>query len=244
MELKLDRFNGVLIDPDSIPDEKEVFLAELAEVLDFVHKADKKIIWLTLPIFKSHLISIATESGFVFHNCLENELTLIRKPACSGFVPFAPTHTIGAGAFILNDKDEILAVKEKGNNYFKLPGGHTELGESIEKAVVREVFEETGIESTFESIIAIATKHPYQFGKSNVYFVCRMKALNENICIHDSCEIEEALWILRKDFIADERNSIFNRQMVELLSEKKGLSLVNLDGNFGPFKKQEIFFAS
>jgi nucleoside triphosphatase len=31
-------------------------------------------------------------------------------------------------------------------NAWVLPGGHIELGESMEKSVIREVFEETGIQ--------------------------------------------------------------------------------------------------
>lgn len=51
--------------------------------------------------------------------------------------------------------------------------------------------EETGIEATFGSIVGFTTKHPFQFGKSNLYFVCRLTPLSERICIQDTDEIVE-----------------------------------------------------
>lgn len=41
-------------------------------------------------------------------------------------------------------KDEILLVKEKWGKY-DLPGGHVRINENLEKAVKREVLEETGL---------------------------------------------------------------------------------------------------
>ncbi len=57
-------------------------------------------------------------------------------------------------AIILNDKDEIITIKRTKYNekneiikeYYTLPGGHLEEGESFEVATVREVKEELGID--------------------------------------------------------------------------------------------------
>ncbi|MFO7677709.1 MAG: NUDIX hydrolase [Thermoplasmatota archaeon] len=64
---------------------------------------------------------------------------------------------ITVDGIILKD-NKILLVKRK-NNPFKdkwaLPGGFVEYGETTEKAVVREIFEETGLKTTVQNLIGV-----------------------------------------------------------------------------------------
>lgn len=243
MEFTLDKFNGIIIDPASVPHDVNSFNAELHQITEFSKQNNKGIIWISLPISLSHLIPVATELGFVFHNCLEDEITLIHKSEIVEFVPFIPTHTLGAGALITNEHNQVLMIKEHGMTGYKLPGGHIELGEGIEESVVRETFEETGIKATFVSVVGMATRHPYQFGKSNLYFVCHLVAQTQEIEIQDTDEIAEAKWVDIQEFISDMSNFPFNRHMVESLVGKQGLELTQLEGNQGPTYKPEIFFS-
>jgi len=51
------------------------------------------------------------------------------------------------GVFIFNQADELLLVKShKWPGRYVVPGGHVELGETIEEAAVREAKEETGLD--------------------------------------------------------------------------------------------------
>ena len=51
------------------------------------------------------------------------------------------------GAFIFNSKGELLLLQShKWPGRYVVPGGHVELGERLEEAVVRETMEETGLE--------------------------------------------------------------------------------------------------
>jgi nucleoside triphosphatase len=51
------------------------------------------------------------------------------------------------GAFIFSPQGELLLVQShKWHDKWVVPGGHVELGETLEQALVREALEETGLE--------------------------------------------------------------------------------------------------
>lgn len=52
-------------------------------------------------------------------------------------------------AFIQNDKGEVLVVKETGRDWWDLPGGGMDHGETVESALARELQEEVGYEGDF-----------------------------------------------------------------------------------------------
>jgi ADP-ribose pyrophosphatase YjhB (NUDIX family) len=60
-----------------------------------------------------------------------------------------------ASAIVLDDAGRILLHKRTDNEYWSIPGGSMEPGESIGEAVVREVREETGVEATVEKILGV-----------------------------------------------------------------------------------------
>lgn len=50
------------------------------------------------------------------------------------------------GALVFNKEGKLLLIKShKWRNKYTMPGGHVELGESLEKALKREIKEETGL---------------------------------------------------------------------------------------------------
>ena len=61
------------------------------------------------------------------------------------------------GALIINNKKEILLVKSHKwlNNKYSVPGGHVEIGESFEEAIIREVKEETGLDIKITRLIGL-----------------------------------------------------------------------------------------
>lgn len=56
-----------------------------------------------------------------------------------------PIILCGAGVVVINPKGEILLQHRMDNNLWGFPGGALELGETVEQAAAREVFEETGV---------------------------------------------------------------------------------------------------
>lgn len=65
---------------------------------------------------------------------------------------------VGVGAVVFDDQNRILLIKRgKPPHYgsWMVPGGTLEWGETLERAVVREVREETGIEIEIESFVEL-----------------------------------------------------------------------------------------
>jgi len=62
---------------------------------------------------------------------------------------------------IKDEKGRILVCKKKGRNYYFLPGGHVEYGESTKNALVRELKEELGIDIKEVSFLG-GTEHMFK----------------------------------------------------------------------------------
>ncbi len=60
-----------------------------------------------------------------------------------------------ASAIVADDEGRILLIKRTDNEYWSIPGGGMEPGESIAETVVREVREETGIEARVEKLLGV-----------------------------------------------------------------------------------------
>ena len=70
------------------------------------------------------------------------------------------------GTLIFNPEGEVLLVKSpKWHTEYNIPGGHIELGETIEQTVKREVKEELRVEITIGNLIGY---FPDQYGPSGV----------------------------------------------------------------------------
>jgi len=65
------------------------------------------------------------------------------------------TPKIAVNALVFNGGGEILLVKRADNGFWCVPGGHVDLGETLEKACVRELFEETGLRGEVVRLVGV-----------------------------------------------------------------------------------------
>ncbi len=239
IRLTFDRYGGVTIDNSTIPEILDEFERKLSKVI--LAQNGKKLLWITLPIEKSDCVPILTKHNFVFHDCNESSITLLKRLAVDPTIPTPTNHTIGVGAFVM-DENEILVVKDSIYKRFKLPGGYIDNKENISQALTREVFEETGIKIKPESIITLGHFSPGQFGESNIYIVCKAKPLSKEINITDEHEILEAKWISIDDYLNCEEVHSYNKKIVKTALHNEGIKLEISDLFFDGKKQYEFFF--
>lgn len=143
------------------------------------------------PSFDIH---VNRKYGFTFHHA-ENDTAVLQLwlANCESKIPIYATHSCGVGGIAFSG-DKVLIVREHPPNdkVWKYPGGYTNLGENFGDAAIREVFEETNIKSRYIRLLAMRHSHAQQFGRSNLYVLCLLEALNTDIKV-DS-EIAEAKW--------------------------------------------------
>jgi ADP-ribose pyrophosphatase YjhB (NUDIX family) len=211
-------FQEIAVGPEGLPRNSELFRSALGPSLEGWGAEGYKLVWLEVPLTHDALIPVAADAGFTFHHSGEGYLMMVRRLEEGASIPLAATHFIGAGGVVINDRQELLVVSERhrpGNRpNYKPPGGALELGEQLVEAVVREVLEETGIQTRFESLVCFRHGHGFRYGKSLIYFVCCLWPLSHEIVLQ-SGEIEECLWMPVEDYMGSDLVSVSNKRIVQ-----------------------------
>ncbi len=78
---------------------------------------------------------------------------------------------IAVYALIFNPEHEILLALRRDINWWNLPGGGLELGETVEEGICREVREETGLEVEVDHLVGVYSKPQKQ--EIVLTFLCR-----------------------------------------------------------------------
>ncbi|KAH7300357.1 hypothetical protein KP509_24G058300 [Ceratopteris richardii] len=160
LKAKDDSYDGVIIDPHSLPLDAGEFLARLRSSLLHWKAQGKRGVWLQLSSCLAEYVPIAVKEGFQYHHAEPSYIMLtywIPESPCT--LPPNASHQVGIGAFVLNDKRQVLAVQEKngplrGSGIWKMPTGLINQGEDLCHGAVREVKEETGVETEFLQVVS------------------------------------------------------------------------------------------
>ncbi|MGL1890400.1 MAG: NUDIX domain-containing protein [Spirochaetaceae bacterium] len=242
LKYEINEFGGAVIDSEILETDAKTFKLNLEETIQELSNDTARLIWLFLPTSKANLISAAVDSGFLFHHADENGLLLTLKLVKDAFVPGYATHYIGAGGVVIDDQNRILVIHERFHKIktYKLPGGALDPGEHISDAVVREVFEETGITTEFISVNSFRHWHGYRYGKSDIYFTCMLKPLSSEIII-DPSEISKAIWMPVDELLSDANTHIFVKKIVENALQTDGLKIEHIPNYKSPLTHELMF---
>ncbi|XP_027085878.1 nudix hydrolase 2-like isoform X1 [Coffea arabica] len=227
---KDDDHDGVIVQLTDQPLDPSLFTSLLHASLSHWKLQGKKGVWIKLPIELANLVEPAVKAGFYFHHAEPKYLMLVHwLPSTTNTIPANASHRVGIGAFVMNEKNEVLVVQEKsgrfrGTGIWKFPTGVVDEGEDISAAAVREVKEETGVDAKFVEILAFRQSHKSFFDKSDLFFVCMLRPLSFEIQLQET-EIEAAQWMPFQEYAAQpfvQKHQLFKDISDVCLAKKDG----------------------
>lgn len=244
LRAKEDCYDGVIVDPCSLPTNTEDFVDRLKSSLLHWKIQRKRGVWLQLPSHLADFVPLAVKEGFQFHHAEPSYVMMTYWiPDSPSTLPPNASHQVGIGAFVMNDNKEVLAVQEKngplcGSGVWKVPTGLINQGEDLCCGAVREVKEETGVETEFVQVVSFRHGHHVSFSKSDLYFTCALRPLSCEIVLQDG-EIEAAKWMPLEEFRSQAFFSENNarRQMLELC-------VASFNGTYIGFKANKLHSSS
>lgn len=110
--------------------------------------------------------------------------------AC-GFVHWGDS-TLGVGGILWHQEKALLVkrAQKPGQGMWTIPGGYVEQGEKIEEAIVREIREETHLETEAQLLIAVRDRPGEDGRPHDLYVIFLMQYLSGNP-LPDAAEVEE-----------------------------------------------------
>lgn len=125
-----------------------------------------------------------------------------------------PEPTVGA-LIVRGDGKIFFAKSRKWLGNYTVPGGHIELGESVEEAIKREVKEETGLQVKPVALLSVQeVVYSKEFSSEKHFifldFLCRMQSGKVKL---DRRELNDYVWIGPKEALKLNLNS-FTRNLV------------------------------
>jgi len=223
-----DAYGGLVVDQARLPRDAEAFANALRRSMRAWRASGKRGVWLSLPTNRVRLVAPAVEQGFAFHHAEETHVMLaawLPKDQPNTLPPNA-SHQVGVGGVVTNGRGELLVVQEKhgplrGKGIWKIPTGLAEPGEEVADAAVREVQEETGIRTAFHKLVAFRQSHGLAFGKSDLFFICALEAIEGQDIVVQEKEIERARWMPVDEYVQQEffRRGALHRKMNQVIED-------------------------
>lgn len=126
---------------------------------------------------------------------------------------------VTTGAFVVNDRNQILLVKRASNliggNKYTIPGGFLDHDETTEQGTLRELKEETGYEGKIKILFQIID-NPYRpkEDRQNVEFRYIVEIAGGKPTLNE--EVSEIIWLDEKNLPSEEEFAFDHRKSILL----------------------------
>jgi 8-oxo-dGTP diphosphatase len=145
----------------------------------------------------------------------------------------SPIFRIGVFALIFNDQKQILLGHRRDIDWWNLPGGGMESGETVDEALCREVREETGLEVKIERLVGVYSKPQKQ--EVVLTFLCQVIGGS----LHSTEETRESRYFAPEtlpgntlpkhrqrieDALLNKQNAVIRSQLSSTEEDQKSLS--------------------
>ncbi len=139
-----------------------------------------------------------------------------------------PAVTVDAVVFRKSDKEgwEVLLIRRKNEpyaNYWALPGGFVDENETLEEAVVRELYEETSLQGVNLSQMKAFSK-PDRDPRGRTISIAFVGILNQNVELKAKDDAKEVQWFPISNLppLAFDHEEIINCGVQWINSQEKG----------------------
>lgn len=158
------------------------------------------------------------------------------RPACPNckFIHFGH-YSLGVGGVVIRD-GKVLFIRrgiEPGRGRWTIPGGYVEYDEIFDEAAVREVREETGIETQVLGLVAVRQRPTP--ADNSTYIAFALEALGGELMI-DGVEVDEAGFYAPEEFDSITNLAPLSRYIAEAAMRNSIIPLrkLEVDAPSGP----------
>ena len=145
--------------------------------------------------------------------------------------PVANSMVPSVTAAVRDDRGRLLLIHKVDNDFWALPGGAMELGESVADAAVREVEEETGVTVELTGLVGIYTDpgHVMAYDDGEVrqeFSVCFHARLISGQPRQDDTETKAAAWVEPADLPSLKIHPSMRRRIDDALAARSEPTIV------------------
>lgn len=138
------------------------------------------------------------------------------------------------GAVIFNPEGKVLLCKsQKWNDQYVIPGGHIELGEEMEKALKREVLEETGLHIYDIKLISLKESiysSTFHERKHFIFIDYQCKTNSSNVELND--EADDYEWVDLKEIENYNLGGFVKELLLRLKNKEEARNKVEIFYNY------------
>ncbi|MGE6754258.1 NUDIX domain-containing protein [Rossellomorea sp. NPDC071047] len=133
---------------------------------------------------------------------------------------------LAVAGLVIDENGKWLVVKKKYSGLkgmWSLPAGFVNAGETVDEAVVREVKEETGLQTTVKGIVGVRSGVIHHDISDNMMIFLLVNKGISSIHIEEK-ELWDVRWKSPQELLEDEKTSVMVHEMINQLADQNILS--------------------